>query len=102
MINLRGTVLPVLDMAVRIGLPASQPTSRHVIIVVSILGRMVGLLVDGVLDILAVAEAAVQPTPDAAGETVQMLVTGLIAVDDRMIGLLALERLLPALEAEAA
>lgn len=101
MINLRGTVLPVLDMAVRLGLPAAAPSSRHVIIVVSVGTRLMGLLVDAVCDILAVAEGAVQPTPDVASETVQSVVMGLIAVEDRMIGLVALEQLLPA-EAEAA
>jgi purine-binding chemotaxis protein CheW len=96
-INLRGTVLPVIDMAARIGLAAAQPGSRSVIIVVCIGVQLVGLLVDSVCDILDVAEAELQATPELACDTVQALVTGLIAVDERMIGLVALDRLLPAL-----
>jgi purine-binding chemotaxis protein CheW len=102
MINLRGTVLPVLDMGVRLGLPAAEATSRHVVIVVNICDQLVGLLVDGVCDILTVAEGAVQPTPDLAGDPLLAVVVGLIALDERMIGLVALEQLLPNLEAEAA
>jgi purine-binding chemotaxis protein CheW len=61
-INLRGAVLPILDLKARLGLGASEPTARSVIIVVHIGARLVGLLVDGVSEILAVDRAAVQPS----------------------------------------
>src|SRR3954470_11270747 len=66
-INLRGAVLPIVDMAARMGFAASEPSVRHVIIVVWIEGQLVGLLVDAVCDILPVAEADLQSTPDMVG-----------------------------------
>jgi len=95
-INLRGTVLPVIDMGARIGLPPSDAGARNVIIVVCIGGQLVGLLVDSVCDILTVADGGLQPTPAVACDMLQTIITGLVTVDDRMIGLLALDQLLPA------
>lgn len=100
-INLRGAVLPILDLAARLGLPPAEPGARHVTIVARIGHQTVGLLVDAVSDILSVSEGAIQPTPDAASEGVRALVRGLLAMDGRMIGIIALDRLLPRL-AEAA
>src|SRR5690554_684133 len=51
-INLRGAVLPIIDLSGRFGLGDTEPSARHVIMVVQIDGRMVGLLVDAVSDIL--------------------------------------------------
>lgn len=100
-INLRGQVLPILDLAARLGLPPAEPGARHVTIVARIEGQTIGLLVDAVSDILSVAEEAIQPTPEAASEGVRALVRGLLALEGRMIGIFALERLLPQV-AEAA
>src|SRR4051795_2781013 len=96
-LNLRGTVLPVIDMAVRIGLEPCEPGARHVVIVVCIGQQLVGLLVDSVCDILNVPEDGLQPTPEVAREALDSFVSALISVDDRMIGLLALDHLLPAM-----
>jgi len=102
-INLRGAVLPVLDLSARLGLGAVEPTARHVIIVARIGERTVGMLVDAVSDILTVTDDMVQATPDVACETVRTFVKGIIAVDGRMISMISLGYLMPEeLEAEAA
>ncbi len=101
-INLRGAVLPVVDMAARLGMAASEPTERHVIVVVWIEGQLVGLLVDAVCDILAVAPEGLQPTPDLASSEVQSFVEALLNVDGRMIGLIDLSSLLPPQQTQAA
>ena len=95
-INLRGIVLPVVDLARRLGFPASEPTARHAIIVTEVGGQSVGLLVDGVSDILSVTEDMIQPTPDVASDMAKIFVRGVIAIEGRMISLLALEPILPA------
>jgi purine-binding chemotaxis protein CheW len=101
-INLRGAVLPIVDLAARLGFPPAEPTARHVIIVAQIGSQIVGLLVDAVSDILTVNDGSVQPTPDVASEMAKTFVRGVIAVEGRMISLIALDNLLPAQEREAA
>jgi purine-binding chemotaxis protein CheW len=101
-INLRGAVLPVIDLADRLGLGTAVETARHVIIVVQIGSRIVGLLVDAVCDILSTADHVVQKTPDLAGDQMQNFVKGLIALDGRMISLIDLGLVLDAHQAEAA
>jgi purine-binding chemotaxis protein CheW len=101
-INLRGAVLPVIDLGERLGLGAAEPTARHVIIVARIGARTVGMLVEAVSDILTVTDAVVQTPPDVACETAKTFIKGILAVDGRMISLLALDNIIPELEAEAA
>ena len=101
-INLRGAVLPVIDLAARLGLGVADATDRHVIIVARIGARTVGLLVDAVSDILTVTDEAIQPPPDVGCDMVKSTVKGLLAVDGRMISLISMDEVLPAGESEAA
>ena len=101
-INLRGAVLPVIDLADRLGLGVAVESARHVIIVVQIGSRIVGLLVDAVCDILSTAEHVVQRTPDLAGDQMQSFIRGLIALEGRMISLIDLNLVLEQAQAEAA
>lgn len=94
-INLRGAVLPIIDLGARLGLGAAEPTARHVTIVVRIGDRTVGLLVEAVSDILTVTDHLVQATPDVACETVRAFVQGILAIDGRMISLISLDNILP-------
>jgi purine-binding chemotaxis protein CheW len=101
-INLRGAVLPIIDLGARFGLRTAEPTARHVIMVAHVGGRLVGLLVDAVSDIVQLDEGAVQPTPDVASDEVRTFVKGIFAIDGRMISLIDLSLILPPMEAEAA
>ena len=101
-INLRGAVLPIIDLGARFGLTTSEPSERHVIMVAHVGGRMVGLLVDAVSDIIQLTDEAVQPTPDVASEQVKAFVKGIFAIDGRMISLIELDQIIPEAEAEAA
>jgi purine-binding chemotaxis protein CheW len=101
-INLRGAVLPIVDLAARLGFDSAEASDRHVIIVAQIGAQMVGLLVDAVSDILTVTDDVIQPTPDVASDTAKTFVRGLLAIDGRMISLIGLDHVLPALELEAA
>ncbi|NNM71189.1 chemotaxis protein CheW [Enterovirga aerilata] len=100
-INLRGAVLPVVDLAARLGLRSTEPTARHVIIVSRIGAQLVGLLVDAVSDILTVTDDTLQPTPHVAYDAERAFVKGLLPVDGRLISLVSLDRILPD-QAEAA
>jgi len=101
-INLRGAVLPIVDLAARLGLPAIEANSRNVVIVVQIRRQIVGLLVDAVSEILTVADEAIQPTPDVASEMAKTFVRGVLAMQGRMISLIALDDLLPKSQRDAA
>ena len=101
-INLRGAVLPIVDLAARLGYASSEPSARHVIIVAQIGAQLVGLLVDAVSDILTVTDEMVQPVPEIAPEAVKVFVNGLIALDGRMISLIGLSHILPEAVPEAA
>ncbi len=94
-INLRGAVLPIVDLGARMGLETTDPSDRHVIIVTRIKEQQVGLLVDAVCDIIMPGEATVQETPDVACETVKVFVKGLLTLDGRMISLISLDHVLP-------
>lgn len=98
-INLRGAVLPIIDLKERLGLGACLPQARSVIIVVQMNGRLVGLLVDAVSEILAATRDSVQPTPNVSCTTVAQFVRGIIALDGRMISWISLEHILPEQEA---
>ncbi len=101
-INLRGAVLPIVDLAARLGFESAEASDRHVIIVAQIGAQTVGLLVDAVSDILTVTDDVIQPTPDVASDTARTFVRGLLAIEGRMISLISLDRVLPSLELEAA
>jgi len=94
--------LPIIDLAARLGFPPAEPTVRHVIIVAQVEHQVVGLLVDAVLDILSVTDDIVQATPDVASEMAKIFVLGVLAVEGRMISLIALDHVLPPQEREVA
>ena len=101
-INLRGAVMPVLDVSARLGMGQAEPTDRHVIIVVDIQGRKVGLLVDAVCETFTIADGEIQPAPDLGDGDARPFVVGYLPVGDRMLTLVELEPLLPSRGAQAA
>lgn len=101
-INLRGMVLPIVDLGSRLGLGTAEPSARSVIIVARVGLRTVGLLVEAVSDILTFPEDAIQPTPDIACDTVRSFVRGVIPFENRMISVIALDGILPEAVTEAA
>ena len=92
-VNLRGVVLPVLDLRHRLGWGMTEPTARHVIVVVRIGEQLQGLIVDAVSDIATVAPEDMQPLPDMGDAAAAQFLDGLATVDDRLILILALDRL---------
>ncbi len=94
-INLRGTVILIVDLARRLGIAQREDNARNVIIVSRIRNQTVGLMVDAVSDILAVPEADIQPPPDVMSAQECALVKSLMIVDDRMLRVLDLEVVLP-------
>lgn len=89
-INLRGTVLPVLDLGARLALADREQNQRSVIIVVKHQDKVTGLLVDAVSDIITLTKADLQPPPTLSAGATDNVVSALILTDDRMIRVLDL------------
>ena len=102
MINLGGIVLPIIDMGARLGLTVDELAKRRVIVVVLIGTKLVGLLVDAVCDILAVPDDTLHAAPELAGDTISSFVTSVLTIEERMICLISLGKLLPEQDAVAA
>ncbi len=92
-VNLRGTVLPVVDLAARLGWAATEATPRHAIIVVQLGGKTMGLIVDSVSDIVTLPKDSLQQPPTSEEEDVARFLQGLAALGDRMVMVLDLDQL---------
>jgi purine-binding chemotaxis protein CheW len=93
-INLRGKVIPVVDLRRRFGLPTADHTRASRIVVVELGDQVVGIVVDGVSEVLRVNTATVEPpSPVVAGIDSEYL-HGIAKLDDRLVILLDLDRIL--------
>lgn len=95
-INLRGAVMPVLDLRARLGLGVTEVTGRHVIVVVHNEDRPAGLLVDAVQETMLLDLAQLQPPPRYEGSVDdEVFVDALIPLEGRILGRLSVRALLP-------
>jgi purine-binding chemotaxis protein CheW len=101
-INLRGTVLPVMDLAQRLGLEPREHNDRNVIIVVSHNQSMTGLLVDAVSDIVALTTDELQPPPEMQAGSEPNVIRSLTLINDRMIRVLDLDSIVAQTQSSAA
>ncbi len=93
-INLRGEVVPIIDLAGRLGMGMTQGTERSAIVVAEVGSEVFGLLVDSVSDILTIDTSAVQPVPEVVTRVELKYAAGMLTLDQGMICLLNLSRLL--------
>jgi purine-binding chemotaxis protein CheW len=93
-LNLRGVIVPIIDLRCRFGNGLTDATPMHVIIVIQIDGATVGLLADRVLDIIAVDPTQIQPVPKVSHDARTGFLSGLVAVEKTMIALIDLKSLL--------
>lgn len=100
-INLRGQVVPIYDLRIRLGAERSVPSAIHVVIVVEAASGFYGLLVDAVSDILSVADRELQPVPRTGMDGDHAFLTALLARDTRMVSLLDLDLLVGGRESMA-
>lgn len=92
--NLRGTVLPVVDLRMRFGLPLRDYDKFTVVLIAMISGKMVGLLVDAVSDVLTVESDQLRPAPDFGPEVDSRFIDSVFQTHDRLAVVLNLDRLL--------
>ena len=82
--NLRGSVIPIYDLAARFGLGQTPENPRNVIVVAMHSGQTVGLLVEAVSEILSVSRDQIQETPDIRSEMARQSITGVIPIETGM------------------
>jgi len=92
-LNLRGTMVPIIDLRCRFGQGFTEATALHVMIIVQVDDRLVGLLADRVLDIVAAEGGAIQPVPEIAQTVGARFLSGLMTIEGAMIALINLETL---------
>jgi purine-binding chemotaxis protein CheW len=88
-INLRGTIVPIFDLRARFGEGQTSPTKNHVVVVISVGEKWVGILVDAVSDILTVSRTDIHNVPEGQAVDNELL-NGIITHDNRMVGLIDL------------
>ncbi|WP_083748470.1 chemotaxis protein CheW [Pelomonas sp. KK5] len=89
-INLRGVIVPVVDLRLRLG-QAAEYNDFTVVVVLNVLGRVVGIVVDSVSDVLELAADEIKARPELAAAVDARHITGLGKVGDRMLILLDIE-----------
>jgi purine-binding chemotaxis protein CheW len=92
--NLRGYVLPVVDLRVRLGIAPEEPGPRHRVMVVQSRGRLIGLLVDAVEQVTQIDRLAVEPVPDDVMTEQSYYLLGVYHEGDEMVILLDADRVL--------
>ena len=101
-LNLRGTVVPIVDLRKKFGLPEVEYTKFTVIVVVQVQGQIMGFIVDAVSDVLTVAGTDIQATPDLHGQVDTTSLTGLAKAGEKLVILLDIDKVLTAAETVAA
>jgi purine-binding chemotaxis protein CheW len=88
-INLRGTIVPIFDLRARFGEGQTSPTKNHVVVVMSVGEKWVGILVDAVSDILTVSKDDIHNVPEGNSIDTELL-NGIVTHETRMVGLIDL------------
>ena len=98
-INLRGVIVPILDLRVKFQLPQASYDEFTVVIILNIASRVAGVVVDSVSDVLSLAEDAIKPTPEFSSATFDTrYIPGLATVGEELLILLDIEKLMTGAE----
>ncbi|MBT9612996.1 MAG: chemotaxis protein CheW [Burkholderiales bacterium] len=99
-INLRGVIVPIVDLRIKFNLGTAGYNPFTVVIILNVAGRVIGIVVDGVSDVTILDSAQIKPPPELASTLDTHFIQGLGTKDDRMIILIDIEALLtsPAME----
>ncbi|HTH77402.1 MAG TPA: chemotaxis protein CheW [Ramlibacter sp.] len=94
-INLRGVIVPILDLRVKFRLPETTYDEFTVVIILNVASRVVGVVVDSVSDVLSLDPDAIRPTPEFASNTFDTkYITGLTNLDESLLIMLDIEKLM--------
>jgi purine-binding chemotaxis protein CheW len=99
-INLRGTIVPIVDMRIKFRLASIEYTPFTVVVILNIVGRVVGIVVDSVSDVIMLSAGQVRPAPDFSASFDTRYIVGLATVEDRMLIVTDIEQLMVSPEME--
>jgi len=94
-INLRGVVVPIVDLRIHFNLDRVEFNESTVVIILNLVDRVVGVVVDAVSDVITLNDAQIKPTPALGSNTDTSHIIGFGTLDDRMRILLDVERIVP-------
>jgi purine-binding chemotaxis protein CheW len=97
-VNLRGIIVPVVDLRIKFGLADPKYDSFTVVIILRLASRVIGMVVDGVSDVVALAPSEIKPAPQLGSLVDNSFLAGLATQDERMILLLDIEKFLSSSE----
>jgi purine-binding chemotaxis protein CheW len=98
-VNLRGVIVPIVDLRIKLRCPTAEYNSFTVVIVLNVRNRVVGAVVDSVSDVLELSRDAVRPAPELSSSAVDTsFITGIGTVSDRMLILMDIEGLMSSAE----
>jgi purine-binding chemotaxis protein CheW len=93
-INLRGIIVPIVDMRIKFGVGQADYTPFTVVIILSISGRVVGIVVDGVSDVTSLRSDQIRPAPEFASTVDTRYINGLGTLGERMLIVVDIEKLM--------
>jgi purine-binding chemotaxis protein CheW len=97
-VNLRGTIVPIVDLRIKFGVGRVEYTQFTVVIILNVGGRVVGIVVDSVSDVTALGAEALRPAPGFSSQVGADFILGLGTLDERMLIVVDIERLMLAPE----
>lgn len=97
-LNLRGTVVPVVDLRAKFKLEARAYDKSTVIVILEVLGRTMGAIVDQVTDVVVLADEDIKPAPSLSGPIGSKFISGMVSKDDKFLILLDTDKVLSAEE----
>jgi len=92
--NLRGIIVPIIDMRLKFNLEHAEYNDLTVVIIINVANRVVGMVVDGVSDVITLAPDQIRAAPEFGGAIDTKYVMGIGTVDDRMLILVDIEKLM--------
>lgn len=99
-INLRGIIVPVVDLRIKFNLGQAEYTPFTVVIILNVAGRVVGIVVDSVSDVIFLSRAQIRPAPGFSGSFDTQYIIGLASQDGRMMIVTDIERLMGSADME--
>jgi len=93
-LNLRGTIVPIVDLRMKFGMTPEDYNKKTVIIVLEVQGRIMGIIVDAVSDVMSIASKDIQAAPEFGGSVDLGFVSGIGNYGDKLVAFLDIERIL--------